>query len=532
MTDINPNLKSADTLSMESNSQLQSQTISNQTMGLEDDFMVIGSDGTLNPMGEQPRSDITPRQRTQLKLDAKNETIREQIMAIDTSTALQTQFREKAQEYIRSLVKVNEKLVQIQTFESRKEPPLSITETAIIKEKPGVLLRQTAIKKDIKLAQKQVDDAAKQLLKERADLDVMRTDYEQCFNFAKDIGFETIGFATTKSNEFTPQIDVLSDPLANPACNPSYLDTSLQTERMQPVPPVQQSTTLKPIYKDPLLMANDLAPSIDTQYSDGMLMPAFQSKAVNQRSLKKMLQELEGRLHWPITIEMDRELCALSEIQAALVTDHPQLESYATLVKAIRNQLVANRVMLDRITIVQLEMRLIPMASRVAIKITISSFSHNPGLKKELYKPAHFETRKKLFMCLPGEIKPDPSSTWRNPNKVISIRAAAGRAQGVTHNAQGRRVPGYNPGYPVLQRGRGRARGRQFARPAGRAPNYGNNNFSRPRSSQFRNNRGGQQETSKQRASRLKLCFTCSRPGHQNKDCPQKRLQPVPANLA
>ena len=134
-------------------------------------------------------------------------------------------------------------------------------------------------------------------------------------------------------------------------------------------------------------------------------------------------------------------------------------------------------------------------------------------------------------MCLPGEVKPDPSSTWKNPNKVISIRAAQGR--GATHNARVARLPGYNPGYPVSQRGRGRARGRGSFRPAQRGQHFVNTTYtSRSRAPQYKNNRGGNNESSKQRASRLKLCFNCSRPGHQSKDCPTKRLQPVPANLA
>ena len=515
MADLNPNLKSADTLSLESQSQLQSQSINNQGMGLEDDFCVIGTDGTINPMADQPRADSTPRQRTQQKLDGKNRAIREQTLAIDTTTELQRQFRAKTKEYIHALAKVNEKLVQIQNFEIRTDSPLSITERAIVKEKPSILLRQAAIKKDIKTAQKQVDDAAKQLLKEKADLDAMTSDYDQCYSFAKDIGFESDLSAYDK----TPDLDLrslqidkdISDPLSGTSPpNPTFLTTSAD-------PPPKIRTT----FQDPLLLSHDNSTSIDTQFSDGMLMPAFQSKAVNQRSLKKMLQDLEGRLHWPITIEMDRELCALSEIQAALVTDHPQLESYALLVKAIRNQLSANRVMLDRITICQLEMRLIPMASRVAIKITLSSFSHNSGLKKELYKPAHFETRAKLFMCLPGEVKPDPSSNWKNPNKTISIKAAQAKGSG----GRGARSPNFGSN----QRGRGRGKGR-LTRQSNRPPNYAQ--FSnRPRSA-IRGGMGGQRniESGKQRASRLKLCFTCNRPGHQNKDCPSRRQQP-PANL-
>lgn len=526
MTDVNSKLKSADTVSLETQSQLQSQSINNQEIGLEDDFLVIGSDGSIDPMVEFHRPDANPRQRTQQKLDTKNRAIREQSLAIDTTEALQTQFRNKAQEYIKNLVRVNEKLVQIQVFEARSEPPLSNAERSLIKEKPSVLLRQTAIKKDIKLAQKQVDDAAKQLLKEKADLAAMKSDYDQCFNFAKEIGFESD--LSVEIDGIEKQQKSLYPTLPDPACQPCYSastnTTPLAGEKLTPSTNLPKYP-IKPMQNDPLLISNDNGLSIDTQFSDGMLMPAFESKAVNQRSLKKMLQDLEGRLQWPITIEMDRELCALSEIQAALVTDHPQLEHYALLVKAIRNQLAANRAMLDRITIVQLEMRLVPMASRVAIKITLSSLSHNKGLKKELYKPAHFETRKKLFMTLQGEVKMDPSSNWKNPNKVISIRAAGpkgasrGRSGNFPQGGAGLGGTGYGN-----SRGRGRGRGRQ-SRFTARGGGY-NQISSRPRQ-YFRGGRGGQ-ENSRQRAGRLKLCFTCNRPGHQSKDCSARRASPQP----
>ena len=155
--------------------------------------------------------------------------------------------------------------------------------------------------------------------------------------------------------------------------------------------------------------------------------------------------------------------------------------------------------MLDRITIVQLEMRLIPVASRIAIKITLSSLSHNAGLKKELYKPAHYETRKKLHMTLQGEIKSDPSSNWKNPNRSISLRAAAKFPAKTRTNHR--------------QQGRGRARGRSNA----------NNSFSSTRNRSFRGQQNNRQENNKRKASRMKLCFSCMRPGHQNKDCPSRR---------
>ena len=378
----------------------------------------------------------------------------------------------------------------------------------MVNDKPTTLAKQTRAKKEAAKLQKQITDADKKLSRETADLDALKLDLDQCQQFVSELGLD---LQTTLVNTTTPStapiassqlsLDFLDPPVST--SNPQDAsDTILNTPHTVPASAGPSYTALE----DPFFLSHKTL-DIPTHFSGGVLMPAYNSRAFLQRPLDKMLQDLEGRLQWPLTIEMDRELHALSEIQSALVSDFPQLNQYAVLVKNVHNTLAVNRLMLDRKTIVQLLMRLVPVTARTSIKIIITSLSHTPAYKKELHKPAHYDTRKKLFLTLPGEVKPDPTANWKNPNKRVSLRAA--------NPSRGHSKPSHTRGHAPRFRthNRGRARGhRGRGHHHGRASHHKSRSHPQHRSDAHRSrpNRG-----------RLSLCFTCNRPGHQQRDCTQ-----------
>ena len=61
------------------------------------------------------------------------------------------------------------------------------------------------------------------------------------------------------------------------------------------------------------------ATSEEMQYNGECWMPAYDSKVVVERTPKKILQELEKRLLFPMALDLDVEIASLNELQSAML---------------------------------------------------------------------------------------------------------------------------------------------------------------------------------------------------------------------
>ena len=127
---------------------------------------------------------------------------------------------------------------------------------------------------------------------------------------------------------------------------------------------------------------------------------------------RQFILELEQRLLFAPALELDAELAALSELQSA-IQSNKDLVPYAQKVGTIKNQCQANRVHMDRLTLAQLLSKLLPMTARQTIHLSLVSLKNNLRLKKELNKPALWESRKDLGVLLRNERKFDISNEWK-----------------------------------------------------------------------------------------------------------------------
>ena len=114
-----------------------------------------------------------------------------------------------------------------------------------------------------------------------------------------------------------------------------------------------------------------------------------------------------------IISELDAELSALSELQSAILSN-PDLQEYAEKLAAIKHQCQANRACLDRLTLAQILAKLLPVSARQTINLSLLSLKNNLSLKKELLKPALYESRVRMGMLLRNEKKFDISSEWKS----------------------------------------------------------------------------------------------------------------------
>lgn len=121
---------------------------------------------------------------------------------------------------------------------------------------------------------------------------------------------------------------------------------------------------------------------------------------------------MEQRLLFAPALELDAELAALSELQSAILSNK-ELAPYGQKVTTIKNQCQANRIHLDRLTLAQLLSKLLPMTARQTIHLSLVSLENNLRLKKELSKPALWESRKDLGVLLRNERKFDISNEWK-----------------------------------------------------------------------------------------------------------------------
>ena len=160
---------------------------------------------------------------------------------------------------------------------------------------------------------------------------------------------------------------------------------------------------------------------------------------------------MEQRLLFAPGLELDAELAALSELQSAILSNK-DLIPYGQKVSTIKNQCQANRIHLDRLTLAQLLSKLLPMTARQTIHLSLVSLKNNPKLKKELSKPALWESRKDLGVLLKNERKFDISAEWKG-RRAFTLKSCKPENQ----SSRGR--------------GRGRGRGRYTSSRGGRSHN-------------------------------------------------------------
>ena len=497
---------------------MQQRGEDSQLTGLQNPFLPTNSDGTLNQNGASSANSnlmLTMRQ----KYMAKRAVIQDQVAAVDVSRKLLTQYQSKLEEATVHFKAIEAGLVSLQDAELVEGSLRTAAQARMIETAVTVRQDQKKAESVVKIHRKDIRNTQDRINTESADLEVLQREFREYKKFIADMGAPVSQWDSVQIGDIGDgDFDLL--PEGN---NPRYIPT-----RVSPTAPsfVDKPNSLS----SPTPYCSNV--DIEVQYSDGMYIPAFESKAHNQRTLHKMMQELEVRLKWPLTIETERELYALSEFQATLaLTANPRLEQFTQKVREVKAVIEANKHYLDRLTIVQLELQLIPKMSRQAIAITLQSLGRQPAYRKELSKPGHFDTRKSLHMTLPGEVKLDPSANWKNPNKKVSMAVARPRSDKKTSTS-------YRQKYTQQQ-----AQNNKFKRP-GKVrpfPNFQKQKTQRPRrldrpqnNTRRPNNDNGRSNNTENRQPRdpnNATCFNCQRRGHIKRNCPNTAVQAGAATI-
>ena len=457
--------------------------------GLTNPFLTTNVDGTFaHSQPSQSNSQVMDSMKT--KYVQKRKVIQDQVVAIDTSKKLLAQYHKKLEEAKAQFKVIEANLVSLQDAEQVDGPLRSEDMNRLVATAPTIRNAQKKVEASIKSTTKDLRNTQDRISKEDTDLVVLQTEFTNYKKFIAEMGAPVETWESVQVGE----VDDGDFDLLPPGNNPIPPARKMQVPKLSAAEKLNPESSTLPTFSDS---------NMDIQFSDGMYLPAFESKAHNQRTLNKMMQELEVRLKWPLTIETDRELYALAEFQAALaVTGNARLEQFAQKVREIKMVIEANKQYLDRLTIVQLELQLIPKASRQAIAITLQSLGRQPAYRKELAKPGHFETRKLLHQCIPNEVKVDPSENWKNPNKKISMAVAAAKGQG-----QGKKRP--------FDKTKANPKGPKNKPPK---PVQTKNPALKPKLKQV----PGPQESKKPKAM---TCFNCQQTGHIKRNCPNPAVE-------
>ena len=479
----------SNTLLMEQQFQRQYDAGSQQT-GLPPPFLPTNMDGTFN-QATTARSNVNLMENMRNQYMSKRSVVQQQVSAVDVSKKLLAQYQSKHEEAAGLFKTIEAQLVRLQDAEAVEQSLRTEQQSQDVSG--GISVRASQKKADgaMKIHKKDVRNTQERINKEQTDLTVLQTEFDTFKSFIREMGAPVDQWDGVQLSDIGDEdFDLL-------------LDENVSSKPTGPTMIRPLATTVKKSFLEQLNPESSAIPfsstsDTDVQYSDGMYIPAFESKAHNQRSLNKMMQELEVRLKWPLTIETDRELFALAEFQATLaMTGNSRLEQFSKKVLEVKTIIESNKHYLDRLTIVQLELQLIPKASRQAIAITLQSLGRQPMYRKELSKPGHFETRRSLHMTLPGEVKPDPSANWKNPNKKVSLAVAK------THPKKQVFKNKLNRFKPVKHRPFGKQKV-----------------FKRPLKPFRKHNNAAQQQNQQNNRSNNSTCFNCQQKGHIKRNCP------------
>ena len=472
---------------MEQQFQRQYDAGSQQT-GLPPTFLPTNLDGTFNQT-TTARSNVNLMENMRNQYMSKRQVIQQQVSAVDVSKKLLAQYQSKHEEATGLFKTIEAQLVRLQDAEAVEQTLRTEQQSQDVAG--GVSVRAAQKKADgtMKIHKKDVRNTQDRITKEQTDLTVLQTEFQTFKSFIREMGAPVDQWDGVQLNDIGDEDFNLL---------PDMTDTSGQQfpNIARPNATHKKKTFLEQLNPESAIPFTSTA-ELDVQYSDGMYIPAFESKAHNQRTLNKMMQELEVRLKWPLTIETDRELYALAEFQATLaMTGNARLEQFAQKVLEVKTIIESNKHYLDRLTIVQLELQLIPKASRQAISITLQSLGRQPMYRKELSKPGHFETRKSLHMTLPGEVKLDPSANWKNPNKKVSMAVAKSHQKKQVFKGKPDR----------FKQTKNRPFGKQKI-------------FKRPLKP-FRKQNTAPQHNASQNKPNTATCFNCQQKGHIKRNCP------------
>ena len=136
--------------------------------------------------------------------------------------------------------------------------------------------------------------------------------------------------------------------------------------------------------------------------------------------------------------------------------------------------------------------QLLPVTARQTIHLSLVSLKNSPKLKKELYKPALYDSRQKMGVLLRNEKKLDISNEWKS-RENFTLKSCknetqrGGRGRG-GKNQRGTRSQG--------RQGQGRQGQKQSPKPVAKL--------------------------TKAELKRQGRCFKCRQRGHLGKDCTAK----------
>lgn len=156
------------------------------------------------------------------------------------------------------------------------------------------------------------------------------------------------------------------------------------------------------------------------QISDGMEVPVYDSSFVKDKSVNSILQKMERRLRMPYVLEMDYEIQQTTDLQFALMSEHPSsLLEYRAQVLSVRETLALNRESFDRQSLAKILISLLPTNAREPTTLSFEGFKKNPVFRPEMEKMALFEQRRLLRQLLPKERKPDAQTNWESAKTFV-----------------------------------------------------------------------------------------------------------------
>ena len=273
-------------------------------------------------------------------------------------------------------------------------------------------------------------------------------------------------------------------------------------------------------------------------------MPTYESPINKDKSLNKILSRFETRLRTPFLLDMETEVSSISDLIFALQSEHSQnLKTYTKEVLEIRSQMLMNKEFMSRRELAKLLAGLLSPAGKLGVLKAVESFRKMEMFKKEMEKPANFNTRQDSNTLLPNERKPNFGVNLAGIKRFYVKSLAQPDPKKPKTEKSDNKKP--NPRYRRGNRGRGRYHRPYFTPRNGGV--YGNHGFSNQnygyynqnnQNSRFHHPNNGQNNTrqdfSEQKLAdmRNKACFYCHQPGHAKRNCPVLNSQSSQGNPA
>ena len=204
--------------------------------------------------------------------------LQQQISAVDVSRKLLKQYQTRNDEAAQLYKTIEAQLVTLQDAEKVELDLRSVDQAKTVESAANIRAAQKKAEGAMKIHKKDVRNTQDRIAKEETDLTVMQTEFATFKTFIRDMGapvdqWEGVQLSDIEDQDFT----LLPSENLNPNIPPRVVKKQKSfIEQLNP-----ESMAI------PFLSGADT----DVQYSDGMYIPAFESKAHNQRTLNKMMQE-------------------------------------------------------------------------------------------------------------------------------------------------------------------------------------------------------------------------------------------------